>query len=188
MKSEEFIDEMTWRGPDYSDIAQKFGETNSELWKTQGKHIADIEQYKVYQYNNYYSLWDNEQLVAYTLLKDNTVDNIWVKPDYRGQKLFSKMLWFYKSRLNISPLIIGSIHSPMMQEVIKGMSRFNKQWYNIKTKQSAPFDINTSDDYYSGHGITDWRIMIESMGDFSDWPMFNTGSSYIQEDYTAIIT
>lgn len=187
MKSNEFINEMTWRGPDYSELAKKFGESNAELWKTQGKYIADIEQYKVYQYNNYYSMWDDNQLVAFSSLKDNIVDDVWVKLEYRGQKLFSKLLWFYKSRLAINPLIIGGVHSPMMQEVIKGLSKFNKHWYNVKTHQVEPFDLNTLNDYYSGHGITDWRIMIENMGDFSGWPMFRTGSSYIKEDYTAII-
>jgi hypothetical protein len=188
MKATEFIDEMTWRGPDYRKLSQKFGEENASNWFTQGKYIADIEQYQVRQFGDYYSLWDKDQLVAYTLLTpENVVDNVWDKEEYRGQKLFSKMLWFYISRLNRTPLYIGKIHSPMVQEVVKGLSRFNKQWYNVVTHNVEPFDLGTLDNYYSGYGVTDWRIMIENMGDFSDWPMFNTGLSYIAEDYTAII-
>ena len=188
MRSIEFISEMTWRGPDYSNLAKKFGEEHSELWLTHGKYIADIEQYQVRQYNDYYSLWYRNQLIAYTSLNDkNIVDDIWVKEEYRGQKIFSKMLWFYKSRLAKNPLFLGKIHSPDMQEVVKGLSRFKKQWHNIKTGQNEPFDIDTLNNFYSSGGSTDWRIMIENTGDFSDWPMFKTGSSYIKEDYTAII-
>jgi len=187
MKATEFINEMTWLGPDYSDLAKKFGASNSQTWYNNGKYIADIEQYRVRVYNNYYSLWNNEQLVAYTSLRDNVVDDVWVDENLRGQKLFSKLLWFYKSRLNVSPLYLGKVHSPMMLEVVKGLSRFNKKWFNVRTHKIEPFEVNTITDFYGEHGITDWRLMIENMGDFSDWPMFNTGSSYITEDYTAII-
>lgn len=181
------ITEMTWRGPDYSKIAKQFGEIHADIWFTQGAHIADIEQYQVREYNDYYSVWDNNKLIAYTSLKASIIDDVWVDESYRGQKLFSKLIWFYKSRLNQNPLYLGKIHSPMMQEVVKGLSRFKKRWYNIQTHQTEPFDVNTLDDYYSDYGSTDWRLVLENTGDFTDWPMFNTGSSYIKEDYTAII-
>ena len=187
MKSHEITNEMTWRGPDYEVISQKFAEKNRENWLS-GKYIADIEQYRVLVTGNFYSLWDDEDvLAAYSSLIDNIVDDIWVNPNYRRQHLFSKMLWFFKSRLNKNPLVIGKIHSPAMQEVIKGLSKFNKSWLNVNTNEVKPFDATTVDEYYSNSGITDWRLIIESMGDFSDFPMFRTGSSYIKEDYTEII-
>ena len=187
MKIKEVITEMTWRGQDYSEIAEKFGKSNAPLWRIHGDYIADIEQYKVFKFNNFYSLWDNDTLVAFTSLTDNVVDDVWVNESYRGQKLFSKLLWFYKSRLNKNPLYMGKIHSPMMQEVMKGMSRFKKQWHNIETQENEPFDLTTLDNYYSDNGSTSWRLMLENTGDFSDWPMYNTNVSYIKEDYTEII-
>ena len=176
---------MTWRGPDYSSLANNFGKDHEQTWLTQGKYIADIEQYQVRHLDNYYSVWDNDQLTAFTSLNENTVNDVWINEAYRGQKIFSKLLWFYKSRLNISPLILGAIHSPAMQEVVKGLSRFNKKWYNEKTQAVEPFDMATLDQYYSNSGATPWRLMIESTG-IDNWPMFK-GSSYIKDDYTEIL-
>lgn len=177
--------EETWRGPDYSKLSDKFAKEHEEEWLTHGKYIADIEQYGVRHFGKYYSVWENNILIAFTSLHDNIVDDVWVDSKYRGLKIFSKLLWFYKSRLNVDHLILGKIHSPDMQEIIKGMSRFSKRWYNEKTKEIEPFNINTLDQYYSNSGSTDWRLMIESAGN-KGWPMFK-GSSYIKDDYTELL-
>lgn len=179
---------MTMRGPNYDKVAQQFGTTNQEQWKTRGKHIGDIEQFKVLQDGMYYSLWNGDVLVAYSSLSsaDNTVDDVWVNPEYQNQRVFSKMLWFFKTRLNRSPLMLGPVHSHTMQEVVKGLSRFDKFWFNVRTNEKEPFSIDTLDNYYSYSGSTPWRLMLENNSDFSEWPMFKTGSSYIKEDYTEI--
>lgn len=179
---------MTMRGPNYDKVAQQFGATHQERWKTRGKHIGDIEQFKVLQDGIYYSIWNNDVLVAYSSLssENNTVDDIWVNPDYQNQRVFSKMLWFFKTRLNRNPLMLGPIHSQTMQEVVKGLSRFDKSWVNVRTNEKVPFSVDTLDNFYSYSQITPWRLVLENTGDFSEWPMFNTGSSYIKEDYTEI--
>lgn len=115
-----------------------------------GKYIADIENYKVLQDGIYYSIWDDNTIVAVASLSDenNTVDDVWVDPEHRGKKLFSALLWFFKTRLNRSPLILGKIHSEDMQEVVKGLSRFNKKWVNIETDEIQPFSLDTLDNFY----------------------------------------
>lgn len=85
--------------------------------------------------------------------------------------------------MNRNNLIIGKVHSTDMQEVVKGLSRFNKQWYNLKTKEKKPFNVDTLDDFYSHLHSIDWRLMLENSGDFSDWPKFNEGKSFVLEAF-----
>jgi hypothetical protein len=181
------IDE-TLRGPNFDTLSQKFGEKNYEKWKNIGKHVGDIENFKVLQDGIHYSVWDNDTLVAFTSLSDtNVVDDVWVNPAYRGKKVFSMLLWFYKTRLGRDKLMLGPVHSPQMQEIVKGLSRFNKNWVNVNTHEIEPFSIDTLNDYYSSGRITPWRLMLESQLSGIEWPMFNTNSSYILESFSPYI-
>lgn len=177
------IKEMTMRGMDLSRQAEEFANKYKERWYTYGKHIGDIENYKVLQDGIYYSLWDDTILVMVCSLSntENKVDDVYVNPKYRGKKIFSMMLWFFKTRLNRSPLMLGEVHSKMMQEVIKGLSRFNKYWYNIKTNEKEIFSLDTIDDFYSYLQPTPWRLMLENSGEF-DWPKFS-GNGFVKESY-----
>lgn len=186
------IEEMTMRGPDYNNLASKLAKDYAPKWKT-GEYIADIEQFKVLVSNSEqipgaltYTLWDGDKLAAFaSLVGGNEVDGVWVDSDYRGQRILSKLLWFFKTRLNKSPLILGDIHSKDMQEVVKGLSRFEKKWYNIRTKEVEPFSSETLDNYYSLDRPTAWRLMLENDGEFN-WPMYRTGIKFMQEDYTEL--
>jgi hypothetical protein len=181
------LTEMTMRGPDLSAQAEQFANRNKESWYTHGKHIADIENYKVLQDGIYYSLWDYTTLVAVCSLSNsgNEVDDVYVNPAYRGKKIFSMMLWFFKTRLNKSPLMIGQVHSKMMQEVIKGLSRFEKYWYNIRTNETEPFALDTLDNFYGYLSPTPWRLMLENSGEFN-WSMYNEGG-FVKESYEPYI-
>jgi hypothetical protein len=186
MKIDE-LDEMTMRGPELSNQAEQFANKHKDHWLSHGKHIADIENYRVLLDGIYYSLWDNDVLVACCSLSNsnNEVDDVYVAAKYRNKKIFSMILWFFKTRLNRSPLMLGSVHSKMMMEVVKGLSRFNKCWYNISTNEKRPFSVDTLDDYYSYLQPTSWRLMLENSGDFN-WPMHNTGG-YVKESYSSYI-
>jgi hypothetical protein len=74
----------------------------------------------------------------------------------------------------------------MMQEVIKGLSRFNKYWYNIRTNEKEPFSLDTLDNFYSYLSPTPWRLMLENIGEF-DWPMFAKNKSFVTESYEPYI-
>ena len=180
--------EMTMRGGNFSSIAERYGKEHQASWKTEGKHIGDIDNYQVKQYEHFYSLWDKDLLIGFnSLTKDKAdapivVDIVWINPDYQGKKLFSKMLWFYKTRLGHSKLMLGDIHSLAMQEVVKsGLSRFKKSW--LKNETSEPFDIKTLDKYYDHSKSTGWQLVLENDGDFSNWPKFTDGKDYIKESY-----
>ena len=181
MKITEIIETM--RGVSYNNIAQYYVNTNAQTW-FQSAHIGDIENYQVKKHDNQYSIWDTNTLIATTTLTNNVVDKVWVNPEYRGQKIFSKLLWFYKTRENISPLILGPIHSPEMQEVVKGLSRFKKYWSN--GHETRPFSIDTLDNFYSYEAPTEWSLYLENSGNFSDWPRFTTNSDFIRESYDYI--
>lgn len=182
---------MTMRGGDFNTAANKFVDARKDEWKKNGKHVGDIENFTVLQDGYYFSVWDNDTIVACTSLTGyadtNIVDEVWVNPDYRGQKLFSKLIWFYKTRLNRNNILIGQVHSKDMQEVIKGLSRFDKYWYNTKTKEKKPFSLDTLDDFYSYTQVTPWRLMLENDGDFSSWPKFTEGKSFMLESYDPYI-
>jgi hypothetical protein len=189
MKAGEVISEMTWRGPSYEVSSQQFADTYRDIWLSNGKYIADIETFKVRKYQNYFSMWtDTDVLVAFAKLIDNEVDDVWVSPEYRKQRLFSQLLWFFKTRLGKSQLIIGSIHSPLIQEVVKGLKYFKKSWVNLQSKETSPFALDTLDNFYGQTGPTDWRLMLENSGDFTGWPMFRNGESFITESYLPYIT
>lgn len=185
------IYEMTMRGGDFNLTAAKFVAFKKEDWKKNGKHVGDIENLSVLQDGYYFSVWDNDTIVACTSLTGyadyNIVDEVWVNPEYRGQKIFSKLIWFYKTRLNRNNILIGQVHSKDMQEVIKGLSRFDKYWYNIKTKEKKLFSLDTLDDFYSYTQVTPWRLLLENDGDFSTWPKFSEYKNFILEAYDPYI-
>ena len=181
------LSEMSMKGPDLSKQAEQFANKYKDSWYKNGKHIADIEDYKVLQDGIYYSLWYDTTLVAVCSLSNanNEIDDVYVNPEYRGRKIFSMMLWFFKTRLNRSPLMIGPVHSTDMQEVVKGLSRFNKYWYNIKTNEKEPFSLDTLANFYSYLQPTPWRLMLENSGEF-DWPMYNV-AGFVKESYDSYI-
>jgi hypothetical protein len=183
MKISEITNEMTMRGPNLDKYASNFVQSNKATWINQGQHIADIEDYRVLKYKNYYSLWDNDEFVSVCSLSDsdNVVDDVFISPQYRGRKILSMMLWFFKTRLNKSPLLIGKVHSKDMQEVVNGLSRFNKLWFNVNTHERKPFSTETTDQFYSYLQPTDWRLMLENSGNFG-WSLFKDGH-FVTEAY-----
>lgn len=178
------INEMTMRGPNLDKLATKFVDTNKDKWFT-GQHIGDIEQYQIKKLDDYYSVWDRDVIIAASQLDDTKsipiVDKVWVNKEYRGQKIFSKLLWFYKTRLGYPKLLLGDVHSADMQEVVKGLSNFTKYW--VKGDQQEPFNINTLDKFYGFGKSTGWMLMLENTGDFSSWPKFTIGKDWIRENY-----
>ena len=188
MKVNEIItNEMTMRSVDFDKRVPKYGEYNPAVWRT-GDHIGDIQQFQLRKLDNYYSLWDREYLIAYIMLTTDAipiVDDVWVSPRMQGQKIFSKLLWFFKTRLNHTKLMMGHLHSPKMQEVLGGLSSFKKFWTD--GIQWIPFDPDTTDDFYSVEGPTKWRLVLENNGDFSMFPKFTTGKNMMMEAYDEFI-
>ena len=188
MKSIDFVDEMTMRGGNFEKAALSFVNANKDYWFQNGKHIGDIDQFTVKKLLTMYSIWNKDEVVACASLdivpdQYAVVDAVWVSSAYRGQKIFSKLLWFFKTRERQTKLVLGDVHSKDMQEVTKGLTRFRKLWID-KEGKTAEYSPETVDKFYSWGGKTGWRLMLENTGDFTDWPRYTTGTSeWIKESY-----
>lgn len=184
MRIRDIIPEMTMRGPSMSASAQHYVNANIESWKNDPL-VANIDEFDVKHANSVYTVWDNDTLVATTTLSNDTipvVDRIWVNPEYRGQKVLSKLLWFYKSREGHPRLLLGDFHSKEMQEILagNGLSRMTKHWY--KNGDIQPFDPVDPSKYSLG-GKTGWFVMLENNGDFSGWPRWTENKDFMREPY-----
>lgn len=183
MRINDITNEMTGRAGDLSAVAQKYVDANIESWKNDPL-VANIDEFDVKHENNVYTVWDNDILVATTTLSDDTipvVDQVWVNPKYRGQKVLSKLLWFYKTREGHNQLLIGAVHSKEMQEILAGgLSRMKKYWY--KDGVIEPFDPN-DEEKYSWGGKTGWSVMLENTYDYTDFPRWTTYKDFIRESY-----
>jgi len=188
MRIHEIIGEMTVKAEiNFDRFALNFVNQQKDIWDDLGTHIGDIEKFKIKQYGIMYSLWDGDKVVACASLSEDTiplVDHVWVDEDYRGQKLYSKLLWFFKTRLGHSRILLGDTHSRNMQEiVVNGLSGFTKSWYSTETGENEPFDKNSLDKYYSDNTKpTEWRVMLENFGTYQNWPKFS-GNDFIRDHY-----
>lgn len=181
--------ELSMRAGDMGPLADQFAERNAEAWRT-GKHVGDIETLKVLLKGQTYSVWDGDEVVASVnadVVPNNytAIDAAWVKGDRRGERLFSKVLWFLKTREGHDRLLLGKIHSRDTQEVIKGLRAFTKTW--VKDGEVEPFSPDTLDRFYSASGPTGWQLMLENVVLSADWPKFFTSANFVLEGFDAYI-
>lgn len=178
------LHEMTMAVGNLDLLATAFVNQHKGEWQT-GEHVGDIEQYEVRKFGDFFSVWLNDEIVSSlkTLPSGDVIEvrNLWTSREYRGLKLMSKLLWFLKSRMNYSRLLIGDVHSLDTQTIIKGgLSRFEKSWF--KDGKKEPFALDTLDKFYHPGKPTGWRILLENDGDFSSWPKF-AGDDFVRDNY-----
>lgn len=176
------LTELAMKGVSVAAKAAAFAAENASAWKT-GEHIGDIEKLQVRRTGNYISLWGGDELISYFSLEGDTVDNIWVDPAHRGKRVFSKLLWFLRSRENLKRIVIGDYHSPETQEIVKGgLKQFKKSWWNKDTLEIADFSPATVDKFYKVPYV-DWALVLENeMKAFDSWPRFD-GNGFVKESY-----
>lgn len=164
--------------------------TNQEEHLKDSKHIGDIDSFELKQKNSIISAWDGGKLIAIVRIDNipnvyTVVDDLWVREDYVGKKIISKMLWFLKSRLGYKKLLLGKIHSTDTYSLLKanGLSKFKKYWFDIMTWNTEPFDPSTMDDFYSADK-SKWSLMLESQNDGLDnLPLFNEDAGFVTQSY-----
>lgn len=196
------IKEMTMRGGNLDNLSQEYVDHFKDIWYKDGKYTADIGDLKVRKYNYDYSLWKDDTLVASIMVTpahSNSdlkklpnyaweINRAWVNSKFRNQKLFSKMLWFLKTRENYKMMVLSDVHSEIMQEILKTLVRFEKYWYNVDTGEKDEFNKETTDNYYGIADKTNWRVVLEGSGNFSDWPRFRERKDFVKEDYNWVLT
>lgn len=186
------VGDVSKRGAEYAQQEYPKWRKQRIIGQINGLHndIFDIRRY-----HDYYSLWDGDVLVGCLKCEfinseqiedypDYLIEDVWVHPDYRGQKLLSNVLWFLKSRLGHSSFMIGDFHSPDMQDVTKGLSRFDKRWYNLETGETIPYGKTDANSRYYSTSPTDWRFVIECYGNYQGFPMMLHEGSWMKSDYS----
>lgn len=163
--------------------------------------IADIEEFSVKKLqagNGYhYALFSGGDAVLLAFVKPldkmmypvlkiagkaAEVDDVWVAADQVGKRIYSKFLWFLKSREGFYQLMTGKVQ---LDDTIKflragGLSKFNKTWQNTATGEIQNFDAGDMDKFYS---TRNWRLVLENEStEFDDFSRFNTGR-WIEESY-----
>lgn len=165
------LHEMTMRTSNFDDLADNYAKTNANRWQTRAKPIGLIGRYVVKRDGMYYSVWDDNTMVASLSISSQTpsiIDDVWVSRTHRGQKIFSKMLQFAIIKLKKHTLMFGDVHSMTTYEIVKdGLSNFKKTWFNIRTNEIMPHSEEILDKVYSSRAPTAWRLLL-TMKDISD--------------------
>ena len=193
LKEVNLLAEMTMRGGNFDIPATEYVKA-FEKHLNNFTHIADIEDFKVMKWvylnvDTFFLLLKDEKIVCFAKVqnKDNLkmVRNIWTDKEFRGKGLLSKLLWFFKTRLNYSKMVLGDMHSHDTQQIVKGgLSKFEKFWY--KDGKQEPFSLQTLDTYYNDSKPTGWLVMLENDGQFDNWPMFK-GTDFCRDNYDMYI-
>lgn len=183
------LTEMAIKGGGLSTQADEWAMRNKSYLED-SKHVGDIEEFQVKKKGLLYSLWNGSDLVA--LMKVDSipnaytvVDDWWVSSENRGQKIISKMLWFLKSRVGHSKLLLGKVHSDDTVNLLKagGLSRFKKYWFDNTTGETEDFDVDTVDEFYTAKKQK-WSLMLESQDDLNNMPRFNDPEAgFISQSY-----
>lgn len=187
MKLHELFIHETWVVGNLSKNADEYALAQKDKWK-QHPHVGDIDKFSVRHQGVQYSVWDKDKLIASAELHNGNpseVKKIWTNKAYRGKKILSRLLWFFKSRENKSRLLLGNMHSSDTQEVVKHrLSQFTKSWF--KNGEQKPFSLDTLDQFYSKRETTGWQLMLENFSTFKHgpkWPRYTTGKNWITESY-----
>jgi hypothetical protein len=169
------LSEMPIKGGNFRTIAdhyslsiKKFFNTN----KNKFKHVGDVEIYPCYTLDNIYILLHNNEIIFICTLttywqddeiddKVKQLDSVWLDKSFEGKKIYSKVLWFARSRLGIKRIVFGDQHSDDTYQLLKGggLSAFTKSWYNKSTKERKQFSSASIDDFYNS---LDWKLILES--------------------------
>ncbi len=152
--------------------------------------IGEIEDFKVLKSldsSNFFAMIHNDKLILIARLDTvpnqyTIVDDVWVDLDFSNKKVFSKFLWFLKSRLEIKKIALGNLHSEETVNLLKngGLSRFEKYWFNSFTDERQSFNKDNLDEFYKS---SKWKLILEN--DSVEWegfPKFNS-ESWIQNNY-----
>jgi hypothetical protein len=162
----QLLAEMPIHGGQLRDQADLFAASFKEKFKPeQFKHIADLDSFEVQSNGSYFVLLNESEIIFICHVDSvpnygHIIDNVWVDKSYSNKKLFSKMLWFFFSRMKKQPLYFASVHSTETMNALKagGFSKFKKTWVNDFLNKEMPFDPESIEQYYAS---TKWKLKLE---------------------------
>jgi hypothetical protein len=167
------LKEMAIKGGNFRPLANDFADSYKKFYKEhkhEFKHIGDVEIYQCFQYQSVIFLFDSNEIIFICSIEDSNIekgakkiDSVWLDYAYEGKKIYSKVLWFLRSREGIKKLIFGDHHSEDTYKILAkgGLSGFDKTWVNSETGEREKFSTETIDKYYNDASGT-WKLMLES--------------------------
>ena len=178
------------KGGDYDSAARDYVARSTSLW-LKSSMVGDLDDFTVRRLGSVFSLWNKEEFAATVSAKESelgyVIDDIWVDPKYRGQKLLVKLLLFLRTRENMNKLVLGDVHSDDTVAMLRGngLKLFRKHWINNQGKVRE-FSPDTIDEFYgAGH----WKLVLENHTDFSSWPRYNSlDEGYIKTSYDVLVS
>ena len=169
------LHEMALRGGNLSAIANAWAvKLQADALKHLGDHqeIGKIDDLIVRKKLFTTTIWNGDVMVlaAQVDIVPNAycmVDDVWVAPSARGQKLFSKFLIFLKVKLKQPKIVFGEVHSDDTYQLLKadGFKLFKKRWENFHG-DVAEFSPDTVDQFY---GAGRWKLVLENTDDLSSY-------------------
>ena len=179
---------MPIRAGNFDAMAERFGIIHQDEWYTVSI-VAKLDDFDIRKHKDFYSVWDSDVLIFFMKTRkknaDIEIDDIWTLKEYRGKRIFSKMIAFLKTREKVSRIFLGSVHSDDTFNLIKngGFKSFTKYWLNSKTNIRSDFDIADVEQYYNSR---EWIFVLENEIDYGNYPRFN-GDGYIKESYDILL-
>jgi len=179
MKKDHELEEAPVAGGDFRPVADQFAGSYKkfyELHSSEFKHVGDVETYPCYQHGLLFFLLDAGQIIFICKLEDfyyennaKKLDSVWLDSAYQGKQIFSKMLWFLRSREGYTKLVLGDIHSQDTRNLLRrgGLSKFDKTWVNINTREREKFSPETMDKFYLNNNSV-WKLLLESNAEGDD--------------------
>jgi hypothetical protein len=129
------------------------------------KEVGTIDSMVVKSHLFTHTLWLGDEMVfaaQVDKIPGNTcsIDDIWVKSSFRGQKLLSKFLIWLKVDQKQHTIKLGEVHSDDTYNLLKagGLRAFKKHWENFHG-DVKPFSAETIDDFY---GKGRWKLVLEN--------------------------
>ena len=125
---------------------------------------------------NYYGMTSDTikaWLITTSIEIGEEIQSMRTLPEYRKENLMNNLLFWLKSYLRKTLIMCDTMSNDDIA-FIKHLSysgRFKINWYNLKTKESIPYDGSVDHSGLSPYRgkiePTDWRIVLEGNG--SDW-------------------
>lgn len=165
--------EMAIRGGNLTAMADAWAKRlETQIAASPNEHpvIGSLDDFVVRQKLFTMTVWDDQKMVLAAKVDPIPnvyclVDDVWIAPEARGQRLFTKFLLFLKVDRGYSRLALGEVHSDDTYNLLKGggLKAFKKHWEKSNGER-AEFSPQTIDEFYR---LGRWRLVLENTANLS---------------------
>jgi hypothetical protein len=152
-----------------------------------GEHIGDIDDFWFIKFQDYYSLWDGNELVA-SFFGNETYDNIEIKRYSENEKYssslpFAKIVLFFTTRFGWN-VIIGDSSIDIFS-CIDNLWRFDMLWIELNSTKEVKLDVNNIQQEIEYNNFDTQQLKIKKwMHDGNRfWKKFNHEQRFMPEAF-----